>query len=446
MSQTTTMSPLALLGGTPAIQSDAGDLFSWPIITEADEQAVLDVLRRGAMSGFDITDKFEKEFAEWQGSRYALAHSSGTSSLQAAMFGCKIGIGDEIIGPSITYWASVAPAFTLGATVNFADIDPMTLCIDPNDIEHRINDRTKAIVVVHYCGHPCDMDPIMDIARRHNLKVIEDVSHAQGGIYKGKKLGTIGDVAGISLMTGKPLAIGEGGMLITDDLEIYERALAWGFYRRFDDSVQTSYLKPYAHLPLGGYKYRMHQLSAAVGRAQLNVYDERMAEIQKAVNYFWDLLEGVPGIRAHRVAKDSGSTMGGWYNARGHFVSEEVGGLSVTTFIDALKAEGVTGVRPGTNIPLHLHPLFNTADVYGHGKPTRIANIDEDIRQPKGSLPHSERTGEAAYSIPWFKHYRPAQIEAYADAFKKVIQNYEQLLPHDKGNPEVIGTWGLTAL
>lgn len=437
---------LALLGGSTSVQSDVADMFKWPITTSEEEQAVLDVLRRGAMSGFDITEKFEQEYAAWQGNKYALGHSTGTAALQAAMFGCKVGIGDEIIAPSVTYWATLQPCFSLGATVDFADIDPTTLCIDPNDIEHRINENTKAIVVVHYCGHPCDMDPIMDIAQRHNIKVIEDVSHAHGGMYKGRKLGTIGDVSGISMMSGKSLVAGEAGMLTTDDLEIYERAMAWGFYRKFDDSIQTGYLKPYAHLSLGGYKYRMHQMSAAVGRVQLKYYDERMAEIQKAMNYFWDLLEGVPGLRAHRTAPESNSTMAGWYAARGLYVSEELGGLSVTTFTEAIRAEGVGECHPGTNPPLHLHPLFNTADVYGHGKPTRIANSSRDVRQPPGSLPVSEKIGEITYSIPWFKHYRPALIEEYANAFKKVVANYEQLLEHDKGNPPNIGHWGLTAL
>ena len=437
---------LALFGGSASVQSDVGDMFAWPIVTEEDEQAVLDVLRRGAMSGFDVTEKFEKEYAEWQGNEYALGHSTGTASLQAAMFGCKVGVGDEIIAPSVTYWATVLPAFSLGATVNFADIDPTSLCIDPNDIEHRINENTKAIVVVHYCGHPCDMDPIMDIARRHNIKVIEDVSHAHGGLYKGKKLGTFGDASGISLMSGKSLVAGEAGMLTTDDLEIYERAIAWGFYRKFDDNMETTYLRPFAHLPMGGYKYRMHQMSSAVGRVQLKHYDERMAEIQKAMNYFWDLLEGVPGIRAYRPPLDSGSTMAGWYAARGLYVSEELGGLSVTTFAEAVRAEGVPQCQPGTNPPLHLHPLLNEADVYGHQKPTRIANNKRDIRQPLGSLPVSEKVGEISYSIPWFKHYRPELIEEYANAFKKVASNYEELLKHDKGNPENIGHWGLTPL
>ena len=437
-------SKLALFGGPKAVISNSKDMFTWPIITREDEKAVLEVLRRGGMSGTDVTKEFEKEFSAWQGVKYALGCSSGTASLQCAMYGCKVGIGDEIICPSVTYWASCLPAFSLGATIVFAEIDPQSLCIDPKDIEHRITDRTKAIVVVHYLGHPADMDPILAIAREHNVKVIEDVSHAQGGLYKGRKVGTIGDVAGYSLMSGKSLVAGEAGMLTTNDREIYERAIAFGHYERFNDSVETPSLRPFIGLPLGGYKYRMHQLSSAVGRVQLKHYDQRIKEIQRAMNYFWDLLEGTPGIRAHRPAKDSGSTMGGWYAAHGLYVPEELEGLSATRFCEAVRAEGGENVGPGANAALHLHPLLNTCDVYGHGKPTRIANSNRDLRQPPGSLPVSEKIGQRVCSIPWFKHYRPRVIDQYANAFKKAARYYKELLKDDKGDSPSLGNWSFT--
>lgn len=392
------------------------------------------------MSGTDVTAEFEKEFAQWQGVKYALGFNNGTSSLQAAMFACGVGLGDEIICPSITYWASTAQVYSLGGTVVFADIHPETLCIDPADIEHRISDKTKAIMVVHYLSHPADMDPIMEIARKHNLKVIEDVSHAQGGLYKGRKLGTIGDVAAMSLMSGKSLAIGEAGILVTDDLEIYERALSLGHYEKFNANIQTEALKPYIGLPLGGYKYRMHQMSSAMGRVQLKYYDERCAEIRKAMNYFWDLLEGVPGIRAHRVPADSDSNMAGWYAARGLYRPDELGGLSVTRFAEAVRAEGAVDCYPGCNAALHTHALFNTCDVYGHGKPTRIANSARDVRE-LDNLPVSEKIGTMTYAIPWFKHYRPELIEQHAEAFRKVAENYKDLLKDDPGNPPRLGGW-----
>jgi dTDP-4-amino-4,6-dideoxygalactose transaminase len=431
---------LAFFEGPKAVQGTPRDLFTWPIITAEDETAVLDVLRRGAMSGLDVTKQFEQEYATWQGSRFALAMSSGTAALQSAMFGCKVGVGDEIICPSVTYWASALPAFSLGATVVFAEVNPDTLCLDPNDIEQRITEHTKAIVAVHYLGHPADMDPILAIARRHGVKVIEDVSHAHGGRYKGRKVGTLGDVAATSLMSGKALATGEGGILTTDDRAIYERAIAFGHYERFDGTLKTGDLREYAGLPMGGYKYRMHQLTAAVARVQLRHYDDRMAEIQRAMHYFWDQLEDVPGLRAHRPAKDSGSTMGGWYAAHGLYRPQELGGLSVTRYAQAVRAEGAP-CSPGMNAPLHLHPLFNTADVYGHGKPTRLAHADRDLRQPRGSLPVSEQVGAHTFSIPWFKHYRPDVIDQYADAFRKSAAHYRDLLDGDPGNPAHLGDW-----
>ena len=417
---------LAINGGPKAVTLDPGDLFTWPIITEEDDRAVLDVLHRGAMSGTDVTMEFERRFAQWQGAEYALAHNNGTAALHAAMFACGVGVGDEIISPSLTYWATCLPALSLGATIVFADIQPDTICIDPNDIEHRITDRTKAIVVVHYVGMPCDMDPIMAVAQKHGVKVIEDVSHAHGARYKGKKVGTFGHVSAMSLMSGKAFAAGEGGILVTDDRDVYLKAIAFGHYERHAAALKGTDLERFAGVPWGGYKYRMHQLTSAVGLGQLAHYDERMAEIQKALNFFWDCLEGVPGLRAHRPAKDSGTTMGGWYAPRGLYVAEELGGLPIDRFREAVEAEGVGSAGP-PNFPLHLHPMLNECDVYGHGKPTRIANASRDVRQGPGSLPVTEAMRDRCYSIPYFKKLYPEKIEEYANAYKKAAENAASL-------------------
>jgi len=427
---------LAINDGPKAVTRDQRGITDWPIITQEDEEAVLEVLRCGTMSGDDVTRKFEAEYAQWHGVEYALGHSSGTAALQAAMWACGVGVGDEIIAPSLTYWASALPVFSLQGTVVFADVDPDTLTIDPSDIEHRITERTKAIIPVHLAGYPCDMDPIMEIAKRHDIKVIEDVSHAHGGLYKGRLVGTIGDVGCFSLMSGKALATGEGGILITNDRYIWEKAIVWGHYGRTtatrwtgeneEPVITAPDLKPFVGLPWGGYKYRMHQLTSAVARVQLKHYKERMAEIQKSMNYFWDLLEGCPGLQAHRPPKDSGSTMGGWYAPRGIYNAEEVGGIDIERFCEALGAEGTVGGAQ-TRAGLHMHPLLNDADIYGHGKPTRIANSDRDLRQPEGSLPVTEACTHKVYWIPWFKHYWPEIIEEHATAFRKVAENADQI-------------------
>ena len=415
-----TTEPLVMLGGAKAVPEQGAHerLFHWPIVTEEDERAVLEVLRSGTMSGTKLTKRFEAEFAQFMGVEHALAHCNGTMALLAAMYAVGLGRGDELICPSITYWASALQAFSLGATVVFADIDQQTLCLDPDDLERHITPNTKAVMVVHYCGYPADMDGILAIAHKHGLKVIEDVSHAHGTLYKGRMCGTFGNVAAMSMMAGKSLAVGEGGMLVTNDREVYERAVAFAHYERHASSLTRPELKALAGLPLGAVKGRMNQTCAAMGRTQLKHYPRRIQRIQDAMNRFWDLLEGVPGFRAHRPV-EAGSTMGGWYNPVGHYLPEELGGLPVATFVEAVNAEGGRCGR-GVNAPLHLHPVFNEADIYGDGKPTRSAFANRDVHQPPGSLPVAESLAERAFGIPWFKHDAPDLIEQYASAYRKV--------------------------
>ena len=332
---------------------------------------------------------------------------------------------------------------SLGATIVFAELDPKTLCLDPGDFEKRITPRTKAVVVVHYCSYPAPMDEIMAIARKHNIKVIEDVSHAQGGLYKGKMLGTWGDVGAMSLMSGKSFAIGEGGMLVTDNEEIYQRALLWGHYERAD-SITRPELAPYAGLPCGGYKYRMHQLSSVVGLEQLRKYDDECAAIDRAMNYFWDQLSDIKGLDPHRPGK--GSTKAGWYACKGLYDPAAFDGLSLGYFIKAILAEGASGFHAGCNAALHTHPLFHTFDVYGAGKPTNVANLPAgaEPKQGEGDLPISETICNKAFSIPWFKHFRKDVIDEHVAAVRKVAENYRELLASDPKEP-VVGKFFQTA-
>ncbi|MDD5597999.1 MAG: DegT/DnrJ/EryC1/StrS family aminotransferase, partial [Victivallaceae bacterium] len=294
--------------------------------------------------------------------------------------------------------------------------------------------RTKAIVIVHYSGYPCDMDRIMAIAGKHKIKVIEDVSHAQGSLYKGRMCGAIGDIAGISMMGGKSFAIGEAGMMATNNQELYERCIAYGHYERTfasrycsdPNAISNRELAKFAGVPLGGCKHRMNQTCSALGRVQLKYYPQRSAEIQKAINYFWDRLEGLPGIRPHRPEKNSGSTMGGWYNPKGLYVKSELAGLSCRDFCRAVTAEGFP-CGSGANAPLHLHPVFHEADIFNTGKPAMTAFARRDVRQGKGSLPVSESINEIAFGIPWFKHCDEKIIDQYVAAFKKVLDNYKDI-------------------
>jgi len=182
----------------------------------------------------------------------------------------------------------------------------------------------------------------------------------------------------------------------------------------------------------------MHQLSSVVGLEQLKKYPAESAEINKAMNYFWDMLEGVPGLDAHRPAKNSGSTKGGWYACHGLYKKEELGGLSLKRFCEAVQAEGAPMCGAGCNAALHTHPLFSSVDVYGSGTPTNRAGYS-------GDLPVAENVQAMTFNIPWFKHYRPEIIAEYAAAYRKVAENYRDLLPGDTQPDDLQGKWALTA-
>ena len=433
------MSKLALLGGTSVMAKDAEakkkaeQMFHWPIVNDAMRQAQLDVLNDGNMSGTDITKKFEAEFAAWQGRKYALAHNTGTNALWAAMYGIGLGPGDEMICPSITYWASCTAALTLGATVVFADIDGSNLQIDPASFEAHITPRTKAVMVVHYMAHPADMDAIMAIAKKHGIKVIEDVSHAQGGLYKGKKLGTFGDVAAMSLMSGKSFAIGEGGILVTDDYEIYRRAIRFGHYERISSVYSAEDTAGTNDVPFGGQKFRMHQVSSAIGREQLKKYDKEMAEIEAAMLYFWKGIEDIDGLKI-MYPKWENSTKAGWYASRFLYDSDKFDGLSNTKFAEAVNAElPYNSVATGANWPLHRSTVFSEVDIFGHGKPTANVYLPAGItaKALTGELPVSDSISSKLLGEPYFKHFDTAQIDQYVEAFHKVAENYKDLLAVD---------------
>ena len=433
------MEKLAILGGTPAVRDVPEDLFRWPIMTDEDYEAAMDVVKNNKFSGTDITEQFQEEFARWLGAKYAIAYCNGTMAITSAMFAIGLGAGDEIICPTKTYWGSVSQAINFGASAVFCNIDE-TLCLDPTDLERCITPRTKAIVAVHYFAHPCDMDPIMEIARRHHLYVIEDVSHAQGGLYKGRRLGTIGDVGAMSLMSGKSFAAGELGALVTNDDRIYERAMAFGHYERNNEKyIRTcDDLKPYYHIALGGAKGRANQLCSALARVQLKYYDQRCAEIRRAMNAFWDKLEGLPGVKGIRVDESTGSNMAGWYQPHAIYRAGELHGLKVSRFCEALRAEAPYCGWEGGNFCLHTHPFFKTFELRHEGKPSRIACNDRDVRQDDELCRRSEEID--CFSAPWFKHYDPVWIDRYAAAFQKVVENHGQLLEREaKAGPS--GRW-----
>ncbi len=437
---------LALLGGEPVIRDGTipaaklESLFKEMVLTEEAKAAAMEVIEKGSFSATDITLKFEEEFAAWQGTKYALAFCNGTLSLTAAMFAIGLGEGDEIICPTKTYWGSISQAINFGATAVFCNVNDH-LSMDPDDIERCITPRTKALMVVHYMSYPCDMDPIMAIARKHGLKVIEDVSHAQGGKYKGRKLGTFGDVAAMSLMSQKTLACGELGVMVTNERKYYERAIAFGHYDRNNPKfiIECEDLKEYPKIALGGVKGRANQVCTAIGRDQLKHYDERCAEITRAMNYFWDQLDGLPGIRPLRVDESTGSTMGGWYCPHGLYYPEELHGLTVRRFAEGVRAE-INGICwEGANRCLHLHPFFKTFDLTHKGVPSRIAYCDRDVRRDDALCDRS--LDYYCFLAPRFNYLDREVIDLYAAGYRKVVENHMQLLPGDYEDEKQGGRW-----
>jgi len=445
------MGKLALYGGTPVLKGCPEEIFHWPIVNDAMRKAQLDVLEAGNMSGTDISRKFEQEFARWHGRKYGLAHNTGTNSLISAMYGIGLGAGDELICPTTTYWASCTAALSLGATVVFCDIREKDLEMDPDSFEAHITPRTKAVMVVHYMACPVDMDRVMAIARKHGLKVIEDVSHAQGGHYKGKLLGTFGDAAGMSLMSGKSFAIGEGGIMLTDDPEIYRRAIRFGHYDRIPEVYSPEEIAGTNCVPFGGQKFRMHQVSAAIGREQLKKYPAEMAEIDRAMKYFWKGISDIKGLRLI-YPEDPGSDKAGWYGSRFGYDPEAFGGVSNTVFTKALNAEVCGGLpeigggfSAGCNFPLHRSEVFCATDIFGHGRPTAALNLPPavDPRKLTGELPVSMQINGKLIGEPWFKHCDTAVIDRFVEAVRKVAENYRELL-EEKDDSRQEGNIALT--
>ena len=237
---------LAILGGSPAITLDHTYYAQWPIYTEEEVETVSALIRNSGLSSahYDPTGpiaQLERAIAQQWGVRYALAHHSGTAALNAALFGVGVVPGDEVIVQSATHPFSCIPIVGCGAIPVFADVDPHTRLLDPADVERRITPRTKAILVVHWSGMPADMDALLDVARRHDLRIVEDNCVSQGTRHHGRMCGTLADAGAISLQHGKLTSAGEGGVFFTDDPQVYQRAASRGHYERLQDLPDAQY-------------------------------------------------------------------------------------------------------------------------------------------------------------------------------------------------------------
>lgn len=264
-------------------------------ITEEDIKAVEEVLRSDFLTTGPKVAEFEKKVAEYVGAKYAVAIANGTAALHAACFAAGIKEGDEVITTPMTFAASSNCVLYCGATPVFADIDPDTYNISPKEIEKKITSRTKAIIPVHYTGQPCEMDEIMAIAKKHNLIVIQDGAHALGADYKGKKIGSLGDMTTFSFHPVKHITTGEGGMIVTDDEKLYKRLVLFRSHGITRD--ETMLLKNeggwyYEQLDLG-YNYRITDIQCALGISQLNRLEQFVARRRELVQRYQQAFEGM---------------------------------------------------------------------------------------------------------------------------------------------------------
>lgn len=251
------------------------------------KQSVLDVLESGHYIKGENNNYFEKEFADFCETRYAITTSSGTAAIFLSLYALGISKGDEVIVPSHTFIATVNPVLHLGAKPIFVDIDRETYTMNPEEVEQKVSSMTKAIIPVHLYGHPTDMAAIMDIAGDHDLRVIEDACQAHGAIYNGKKVGSIGDIGCFSFFPSKNMTVaGDGGMVTTNDDDLAERI---GMLR--DQGRREKYTHE-----LLGFNFRLSEIHAAVARQQLKHLPKWIEQRREIANYYNELLEEIDQI------------------------------------------------------------------------------------------------------------------------------------------------------
>jgi len=243
-------------------------------IDDADVRAVSSVVRSGWFTEGKKVSEFEYAFAKYVGTKYAVAVSSCTSALHLALAAMNIKDGDKVIVPSLSFVATANCVLYQRAKPVFAEIDPTTYCLDPNDVQEKVDKKTKAIIPVHFAGHPADMKPLMDLAEDYDLKIIEDCAHAVGALYKRDKTGSLGDVGCFSFFSNKNMTTGEGGMITTNDIEIARKVRlmkSHGMNRsRWERYQQASWRYDVIAL---GFNLRMNEMQAALGISQLKKLD-----------------------------------------------------------------------------------------------------------------------------------------------------------------------------
>ncbi|MFO0724762.1 MAG: DegT/DnrJ/EryC1/StrS family aminotransferase [Myxococcota bacterium] len=429
---------LALKGGRPVISPGAH--VRWPVIDAADKVAVLEALDRGVLSGPFAPEvrRLEKEFAAYLGAKHCLATNSGTAALHIAVAAAGIGPGDEVITPAFSFVASALSILHQGAVPVFADIEPLTFGLDPAKVEAAITPRTKAIMPVHIHGTACRIDELKAIAKKHNLVVIEDACQAHGAESRGRKLGTIGEMGAFSIQSSKNLAAGEGGLFVTNDDALMERA---NRTRMFGEDIRPTDAagyrtdraldgnRAYDSLHMG-WMYRTNEMTAALARSQLGRLDKMNDNARENGRVLTERLSTLVGVRPPVEAEGGKSSI---HKYRVRLEAEKLG-VKVPAWrvrdamVRALAAEGVDAVLWQTK-PVPGQRLFQEKIGFGKGFPwSASAPVSYDLAQ------YPETTRLLEDSLVLFSHSYPiaaqprALAEAYGEAFHKVWSRLDEVL------------------
>ena len=337
---------LALLGGTPV---RSRPFPSWPQHGVSEEEAVIDVIRSGAWGGYsDKVNEFEEAFSALHNVRHAITCVNGTIALEVALRALGIRCGDQVIVPAITFIATASSVMLCHGVPVFADIDPDTLNISPESVEAAITPRTRAIIPVHFGGHPADMDALRKIADRHRLAIIEDAAHAHGASWRGTPVGNFGDLATFSFQAFKLMTAGEGGIILTQSETLAEKC------RSYCNHGRRSSGGWFEHFTLGS-NYRMTGLQAALLSAQLARVQEQTRTRQENVARLKELLKSVKGLGPG--ADDPRVTSQPHYLVTLRYDASAFHGIDRDLFLSALQAEGIPA-KAFYPYPLYRNPLL----------------------------------------------------------------------------------------
>ncbi|GAB2545127.1 UDP-4-amino-4,6-dideoxy-N-acetyl-beta-L-altrosamine transaminase [Gracilibacillus alcaliphilus] len=281
-------------------------------IDDKDIQAVIDVLTSDYVTTGPEVVHFEQAVADYVGAKYAVAFSNGTAALHGACFAAGIGKGDEVITSPLTFVASANCVLYQQGVPIFADIDPQTYNIDPVQIEKHITKRTTAIIPVDFTGQPAELEQICEIARRHNLVVIEDAAHALGAVYRGERVGSISDMTMFSFHPVKHITSGEGGIITTNSEDYYQKLIQFRSHgiTRSREQLENDHGPWYYEMQFLGFNYRMSDIQAALGRSQLNKLDEFISKRKQIIELYNQSFRDITGVQ---IPVQSSNTVSSWH-------------------------------------------------------------------------------------------------------------------------------------